>query len=97
MNFSGSMSRPLVQYKNTSLCTSAITRQTPFSDHGTEVATILNFKISFVSTFTFEILITSITAAQKYHNWKVSNFGPKLEYAVIKGLPFPLPLPPPPT
>lgn len=82
MNFSGSMNRPFVQYKNTSLCISAITQQTSFSDHSKEVATILNFKISFVLTFTIEILITiSITTAR---NNTTGNLGLSWNMQLLK-------------
>lgn len=97
MNFGRSIKRPFPWHKNTPHRISAITQQTSFSDYSMEAAAaaILNFKFSLVFRFPYDGLITtSITTVQKYHNWKL---GPKLEYAVVKGLPFPLPPPPPPT
>ena len=87
---------PLPWHENTPHHISATMQQTSFSDYSTEgAAAILNFKVSLVFRFPYDGLITtSITIFQKYHNWKL---GPKLEYAFVKGLPFPLPLPPPST
>lgn len=96
MNFSRSIKRPFPWHENIPHHISAMKQQTSFSDYSIKgAAFILNFKASSVFGFLYNHLITtSITTIQKYHKWKL---GPKLEYAVVKGLPFPLPPSLPPT